>query len=242
MTWRRLGPSHVTAEAALARGVELLESAKPDDPPTMIWWQVAPDALVLGRGSKVAPDEVACRSAGVSIVRRSSGGGPVLWDGDLLGLDVIVPRSHNLYSDDVVASYRWLGEALAGAIAALGAPARALSPVEARRDPGELGDLACFASHSPWEVLAGERKVVGLSQVRRRAGALLQAGILLRHQPDRLPRLLALDPAARAATVAALAARAVALDALTGATAAEVIATVEAALADAAPDLRVERH
>ena len=82
--------------------------------------------------------------------------------------------------------------------------------------------------------------MVGLSQVRRRGGTLLQAGILLRHEPERLPGLLALDPSARAAAVADLAARAAGLDTLTRATTAEVVAAVERALAEVDPDLRVE--
>lgn len=228
--WRRLGPSHVTAEAALTRGVELLEATAANDPPTLAWWQVAPDALVLGRGSRVAPDEAARAAAGVSIVRRSSGGGPVLWDSDLLGLDVIVPRGHALYSDDVVASYRWLGEALAGAITALGAPARALTPEEARRDPGELGDLACFASRSPWEVVVGDRKVVGLSQVRRRTGTLLQAGIALGLDGPGLVGLLRLTDDERGRLEVALTTRAAGLNATGTIDADAVIAALEAPL------------
>ena len=58
--------------------------------------------------------------------------------------------------------------------------------------PGPAAD-ACFGGLSPWEVLAGGRKVVGLSQTRRRPGALLQAGIPLRLDAARLARLLGRD-------------------------------------------------
>jgi lipoate-protein ligase A len=233
----------VIAAEALREGLARVELIDPRDPVTAIWWRVAADAVVLGRGSRVSADDAACRAAGVAVVRRGSGGGPVLWGPDLLALDVLVPAGHPLHTADVAASYRWLGEAFAAALGELGVPATAVPPDTARRlNDRAAAERACFAGCSPWEVLAGERKGVGLSQVRRRSGALLQAGILLRHRPDRLPRLLALDPVARAATVASLAARAIALDTLTGTTTAEVIATVEGALADAAPDLRVERH
>jgi len=203
--WRRLGPSHVTAEAALAGGLELLGAAQPDDPPTLAWWLVDRPTLVLGRGSQVSPDEAACASAGVAVVRRSSGGGPVLWDAGLLGLDVVIPVGHAWFTADVVASYRWVGEALAGALRALGVAARALPPGEARAaNDRRLAELACFAGRSPWEVVAGGRKAVGLSQVRRRQGALVQAGIALRLDGGALSRLLRLDAPTAAAVGAAL--------------------------------------
>jgi lipoate-protein ligase A len=205
VTWRRVGPARVTADAALAGGVELLGAAGPDDPVTVAWWEVERPTLVLGRGSRVAPDEAACRAAGIPVVRRSSGGGPVLWDAGLVGLDFVVPRGHAWFSPDVVASYRRVGELLAGALATLGVAARALTPDEARaaNDPG-LADLACYAGRSPWEVVAGGVKVVGLSQVRRREGALIQAGVALWLDGAGLVGLLRVDNDQAAGVEAAL--------------------------------------
>jgi lipoate-protein ligase A len=234
-TWRRLRPGRVTAEAALERGIELLSTARPGDPPTAVWWQIDGETLVLGRGTGACPDEEACRKAGVSVVRRSSGGGPVLWGPDLLALDVVVPRDHRLAPDDVVASYRWLGEAIARALDELGIAAQALTPEQARSRAGRVADQACFASFSPWEVVVDGRKVVGLSQVRRRPGVLLQAGILLHIDSGRLPSLLALAPHVREALAAAIDDSAVGLDAVApGVDADHVVAAVDAALSAAA--------
>jgi lipoate---protein ligase len=177
--------------------MSMLDAAVLGDPATLAWWFVDGDALVLGRGSKVSAHAAACEAAGVSVVRRASGGGPVLWDSDLLALDVIIPKGHARYSDDVARSYRWLGEALAEAITELGVPANALSPSQARDAADPMGALACYASLSPWEVVTGGRKLVGLSQVRRRSGTLLQAGILLDVDAGRLAGLLDLDAATR---------------------------------------------
>lgn len=165
----------------------------------MSWSTVTAPGLVLGRHA-VDPDLDldAVAAEGVTVAKRSSGGGPVLWDGDLVALDVVLPRGHRLAADDVVAAYRWLGEALADALRALGVPdvevidvARARA---AKAAPGPAAD-ACFGGLSPWEVLAGGRKVVGLSQTRRRQGALLQAGVPLRLDAGRLARLLGRDDA-----------------------------------------------
>jgi lipoate-protein ligase A len=202
-----------------------------EGPPAYSWSTVAAPALVLGRHASIpAVDRDAARADGVTIVRRSSGGGPVLWDRDLVSLDVVLPRGHPLALDDVVAAYRWLGEAVAEALTALGAPAVEVIGLEraraARRAPGPADD-ACFGGLSPFEVLAGGRKVVGLSQARRRPGTLLQAGIPLTLDSERLARLMARD----AAFAGGLAATAAGLRELVpGVGAADVVAAVDAAV------------
>ena len=119
----------------------------------------------------------------------------MLWGPDLIALDVMVPKGHPLHSDDVVEAYRWVGETLASALGSLDMSVRALPPDEARRanDP-HLAELACYAGRSPWEVVLGERKVVGLSQVRRRQGTLVQAGFALHLDGPGLAGLLRLEP------------------------------------------------
>jgi len=135
----------------------------------------------MGRGSRVAADEDACAAAGVEIVRRRSGGGPVVWGPHLLAFDVVIPRGHHLHTPDITAAYEWLGRAIAEALREVGvAGAHAVEPAEARRlnDP-EVARVSCFAGVSPWEVLVGDRKIAGLSQIRRKGRIALQAGVLV---------------------------------------------------------------
>jgi lipoate-protein ligase A len=179
---------------AVARPLGLLAAIGPGDSPVASWSMVRVPALVLGRAAgRPDVDERAARAEGLVVLRRGSGGGPVLWDPDLVALDVVLPRGHPLAEDDVVASYRWLGESLATGLRALGMEDVEVVSVEraraARRGPGDAAD-ACFGALSPYEVTAAGRKVAGLSQARRRQGSLLQAGILLRHDAPRLARLM----------------------------------------------------
>jgi lipoate---protein ligase len=210
--WRRLGPDALAPAEAVARPLRLLEELAPGAAPVLSWSTVRAPALVLGRSGRVpAVDRAACAAAGVEVLARRSGGGPVLWDAGLLALDVVLPRGHLLAEDDVVQAYRWVGEALAGALRALGVgDVAVVAPAAARAARAGAGPAAavCFGGLSPYEVTAGGRKVVGLSQARRAAGTLLQAGIALRLDAEGLAGLLAMDPAARSGFTRDLGARA----------------------------------
>lgn len=240
--WRRLGPAALAPERAVARPLGLLAAMERDGRPLVSWSTTAAPALVLGRAAGLAPvDRAAARAEGVPVLRRSSGGGPVLWDAGLLALDVVLPPGHPLTPPDVVAAYRWLGEAIAAALRDLGAASVEVVHLERarawRRSPGPAAE-ACFGGLSPFEVLAGGRKLVGLSQARRRAGALLQAGILLRLDAARLARLMGRD----ATFAAALEGAAAGLERSAPKLAAEdVVRAVEERVAAAAgADLRPE--
>ena len=160
----------------------------------------------------------------------------MLWDAGLIGLDVILPPGHPFAGRGVIEAYEHLGSAVASALRELGVDARAAGVDEARAataDPAarRAGELACFGGLSPYEILAGGRKVVGLAQVRRRSGTLLQAGIALSLDGELLAELLAIPPAERAWLGGRLAEGAGGLEGmLSAAGSAEVIAAVDGAL------------
>jgi lipoate---protein ligase len=232
--WRRIGPERLDAARALARGVALLGALEPGGAAVLSWTRLTHEALVVGRSADdPAIDRAAGARLGVTVHRRASGGGAVLWNDDLVALDVALPAGHRLLDHDVVASYRWLGEVVAEALVRLGAPARVVGLDEAReRAPHDTAAaVACFGSLSPYEVEIEGRKAVGLSQVRRSTGGLLQVGIALRHDPGRLAELLELDPAERGAVIDALLARTTGVaEHVAGADPDGVVAAVEDAL------------
>ncbi|HWH15325.1 MAG TPA: hypothetical protein VNT51_11320, partial [Miltoncostaeaceae bacterium] len=225
-------------EAAVARPLALLAAMPPQGPPVASWSRVSRTALVLGRAARDPPlDDAALAARGIPVLRRRSGGGPVLWDPPLLSLDVAVPPGHRLAGRDLALSYAWLGEAVAEALRALGLPAAAV-PVPAARAAAASRDAVslraartCFGGLSPFEVCVDGRKVVGLSQVRRRTGVLFQCGIALRLDAPLLAELLEPDPGERARLAAAVGTRAAGLDETAAVGAGEVVRAVEAALA-----------
>lgn len=200
-SWRCIYEPPGTAADLLAGSETLLAAVGADGSPVLRWYVTPQPALVLGVGQPLDDfDAAACQRAGLPIVRRSSGGTAVLADDGLLNLDVVLPAAHPLGHRDVVRAYAWLGTALTRALGRLGWAACAIAPEEARRDTDVLraderpGTTAlrrtCFGGRSPYEVLVAGRKVVGLCQVRRRAGTLYQVGILLGFDAARLAGLL----------------------------------------------------
>ncbi len=240
MIWHRIGPEVLSGPAAVARAVGLLDQL---DASTAIfsWSQVFPAALVLGRSAqRPRLNDEAREQLGIPLVQRASGGGPVLWDENLLSLDVAVPPGHPLAGRDVTEAYRWLGEAVAQGLGRLGFPARVVTVAEARADAARDDSIAvrarraCFGGLSPFEVVGPDRrKVVGLSQVRRQTGTLFQCGIAMRFDADLLATLIEPDAEEQAALASALRERAAGLDEYRVAVdPAATVGTIESALRD----------
>jgi lipoate-protein ligase A len=233
--WRLLPDSAADPAAELAAGVALLAELAPTDAPAVRWYQAVRPALVIGSGQKLAEIDLgAIAAAGISVHRRASGGTAVLFAPGLLMQDVAVPTGHPLYTTDVTASYRWLGDVWVATLAELGISAAPVAVAVARADTAALDPLvrrACFGGLSPYEVLAGGRKLVGFAQVRRRQGALIQVGVYTRWPGRELADLLALSAEERTALTERLGRRVVGLEELRAPPPSP--AAIQAAFADA---------
>lgn len=179
--------------------------AQPVDDAAMQLWRYDVPGVVLGCAQRAAQERTREAVPGVDVVTRLAGGGAVLTGPWMLSASVLLPHGHALASERLVHSYRWLGELYAGVLRAMGIPAHAITPDEARalrHHAAQQLDWACYGAYSPWEVVVGHRKIVGLAQVRRRNGVLLVAGLQLA-RPDwpLLARALG-RPAAEAAALA----------------------------------------
>jgi lipoate-protein ligase A len=187
--------------------------------PAVRWYGATQRALVIGSGQRLGEvDSAALRHTGVNLHRRASGGTAVLFVPGLLMQDLALPPDHPLYCTDITSSYAWLGAVWAEVLTRLGLGAVELVPVpSARTDTLTTADLvrrACFGGRSPYEVIVGGRKLVGFSQIRRRAGALFQVGLYSAWPGEALTALLRLTDEERSTTSSALAARVVGLEEL----------------------------
>jgi lipoate-protein ligase A len=179
--------------ALLARSLALLDGMTAGSPPLLRWYVPASRALVLGRGQR--PEDV---RTDLPVLRRHTGGGAVLFDADLLSLDLVLPAGHALLRDDLGAVFLAVGAAWAAALAGLGVGGLSVhrGPAAGRLGGGDpLRAAICYAAPGRGEVLHDGRKLVGLAQRRRRNGALVQCGLLWRWRPAPLLAAFGADPA-----------------------------------------------
>jgi lipoate-protein ligase A len=200
-SWRIIPPAFARCEAGedLALSESLLANVHS---PTLRWYSASKPAFILGTSQKPEiMDKSFCNANNLKIYRRTSGGTLVLAEPSFLSLDIALPPQHPLALPDITETYRWLGEIWVETLQELGVQdARLVSVGEvrearARREilspekltEERLAGQVCFGALSPYEVVLEDgRKLVGLSQVRRRSGTLLQCGIPMLYQIGRL--------------------------------------------------------
>jgi lipoate-protein ligase A len=154
--------------------------------PSAAMWSYSSVSLVLGRSQK--PNAAMLERAdveGIDVVVRASGGGAVIAGPWMCSHTMLLPPDHALVGMSLPRSYEVVGEAWRRALDRLGIPTEIAPRVLAA--PAGADDAkrwVCFASLSYGELVGpANRKIVGLAQVRRRNGAAICAGLLLR-QPD----------------------------------------------------------
>ncbi len=178
----------------MTRDERLLAEAQAGNPvPVLRFYGWDPPTVSLGRFQKeeTAIDRKACEARGIGIVRRITGGRAVLHDRELT-YSIISPANHPLFPNDVLGTYRVIGQGLLAGFQNLGVAAEMVS--RSGRHAGLVEKDAkapsCFASPSWYEIVVKGRKIVGSAQ-RRVGGAFLQHGSIL----------IAYDPVAEAAVI-----------------------------------------
>jgi lipoate-protein ligase A len=242
--WRIYPLSIADQQQHIEQSERLLRSIQPGDQPILYWSLAQPTGLVLGLSQKQdLLNPAAIASLNMPIYHRRAGGTAVLVGPHLLDLDIILPSSHPLLQTDIVESYRWLGDTWVTALHHLHIASRTVAPEEAhlqqalRKQPAtsayeQLMNRACYGSLSPYEVVVGTKKVLGLCMIRRRNATLLQAGIVLHWETMQLAQLLGQTDEEQQLLATGLLERAVGLDSLLGRviTYEEVIHAFESAL------------
>ena len=131
--------------------------------------------ISLGRNQKIdtSVDLEYCRTNGIDIVHRPTGGRAVLHDDELTY--AITSNDTSCFGDSIYANYKRISEALCAGYHLLGVPA-VLAPDTRKPNPTANGiDAPCFLSPSRYELMVTGRKIVGSAQ-RRLRGSFLQHG------------------------------------------------------------------
>jgi lipoate-protein ligase A len=207
-TWRLLVTEPLDGPANMALDETLLRRRlRGEGAPTLRFFAWAPPTVSLGYGQRPGAgiDLAAAAALGIGVVRRPTGGSAILHEGPDLELTYsVVARAGDFEgADELLATYRWIGAALAEGLAALGAPA-AMVPVRPS-DPAAMPAF-CFARTGSYEIEVAGRKLVGSAQRRRGDGFLQHGSVMLGAEPGRLARVFpgGRDPLAGMTTLEAV--------------------------------------
>jgi lipoate-protein ligase A len=173
--WRLIDSGVLDGSENMAIDEAILEAhMRGMTPPTLRFYRWKSPTLSVGYAQSYSPEEIlACEKAGVSWVRRPTGGRAV-FHGDELTYSVVVSADYGV-SGSIQGTYRQISQALVTGLQLLGVEA-ALKPGSQKGASGR----ACFAATTQADLGYREHKLVGSAQLRR-GGCLLQHGSIPRH-------------------------------------------------------------
>ena len=115
----------------------------------------------------------------------------MLWPDEFVWLDLEIPATDALWSNDIGHSMWWVGEFWRAALA----DSEPLAAVyRGRMQRTRWSSDVCFAGTGPGEVLVDAAKLVGISQRRTREAARFQTMVHLRWRPEVVASLVADKP------------------------------------------------
>ncbi|MCL5276539.1 MAG: lipoate--protein ligase family protein, partial [Deltaproteobacteria bacterium] len=139
--------------------------------------------ISIGKNQKVDDLPGDLRGTGIEIVRRPTGGGAVLHDGDLC-YSIVMPETCLGTTGSLMESYRLITGGLKRGFGLLGID------LEYGEGSRYRGGPMCFAGALGYELSLGGRKIVGGAQ-RRAKGMLLQQGSIMPYHHVPHERLIA---------------------------------------------------
>jgi lipoate-protein ligase A len=177
--WRLMVDGDVPGTINMARDVAVLEAVAGDRcPPTLRLYGWNPPCLSLGRRQGLdAADVEFCRTRGIDIVRRPTGGRALLHHHELT-YAVIAPLGREPIPNPLQEAYRKICGALVRWCTGMGITAE-LTPGEVNINlPSPATAIPCFEAPAGGEVVVAGRKLIG-SAMRAHRGAVLQHGAIL---------------------------------------------------------------
>lgn len=178
-TWRRIVSGPLTGAANMALDEALFRSVQAGiSPPVLRLYRWQPATVTLGYGQR-GDRQVnlsACRSMGIDVVRRLTGGRAVL-HADEVTYSVIASEQDASFTSSILDNYRRIAHALQHCLTQLGLPVEMVSGRHDYQGTSAAEKNACFTAPSYFELSCHGRKICGSAQ-KREGGCFLQHGSL----------------------------------------------------------------
>ena len=178
--WRVVLDEPLPGIENMARDAAVLERAEKSSRPftTLRFYRWIIPTLSLGNKQDAAKtaDLDFCRTNGIDIVRRPTGGGAVLHHLELTYSIVSNDKNHFPHQN-ILENYLLIAQALCRGLKLLDVPAEIVehSQVNERHDNYIQNPVPCFSSPSHYELLVKGKKIIGSAQKRLKS-AFLQHG------------------------------------------------------------------
>src|SRR5215470_2841608 len=188
--WRLLVTEPLDGATNMAVDETLLRARSDESAgPTVRFYGWHPATVSLGYAQPLdeAVDRAACQTLGIGLVRRPTGGSAILHEPpDAEVTYSVVAREGDFPgADDVLETYRILGEGLTAGLARLGVRAQ-LTPLVRGRRAETAAPAFCFRRAGAYELAVGGRKLIGSAQRRQRRAFLQHGSVLLDADPGRI--------------------------------------------------------
>ena len=184
--WRLIIDGDLPGATNMAHDVAILEAvAAGSSPPTLRLYGWSPPCLTLGRHQGIdAADLEFCRSNGIDVVRRPTGGRALLHHLEQT-YSVVAPLGNGPLPKPLQQAYSTICRSLVAAMQSIGVRAELTGGEVNLQLPGPRTTVPCFEAPAGGEVVVNGRKLVG-SAMRAHDGVILQHGAILLDWDDRL--------------------------------------------------------
>lgn len=154
-----------------------LDQALEPEPPVLRLYAWDPPALSLGYFQSSADvDEAGLERRGWVLVRRVTGGGAICHEGDLT-FALIGRPDFPAFAGSIPGSYEVVHRAVGVGLSRLGVATHPRGERFVASDTGRDDELVCFHRAASFDLLAGDRKLVGSAQRRTRDRVLHHGSI-----------------------------------------------------------------
>ncbi len=150
-------------------------------PETIRFFDFLPPAITIGRLQNIEGIDVGlCRKKGIDLVRRLTGGRAVFHSGDFT-FSLILKKNNKIFGGTVYETYETISSTFLLSLRSLNIPVKweRLEFDRRKKRTIEQNPL-CFSSISRYELTLNNKKVLGISQYRKKDAILVQGSLLLK--------------------------------------------------------------